>query len=460
HQHDPKQQPRREPVPKLTPMLFGNNPTTPRTNLANNKVRENVLEEKGKQLHVALMVIVASYSVIFFFVNIFLDQLEQAFVCLAALPGVTVTYLLYYYGYYYYSRVWNTFQISALLSLIVLYSGPGLLATVFFIPVILGILITFQGSERTTGYVLSFMVLSVMALLQFMGWDIGGKPHIPGSLAMLIEQTINVVGSSLIIMMQAVFLIRTNETIQDRIFKQAEDINSRNDQLKTAIFTRDKMMSVLSHDLRSPLALLYSGLDVLQPGKLPNDVQIKMVEQFKARTGQTLDLLDNMLLWSRLQKESISYNPTAVNLEQLYRFIESYCRLLSSGKKIHLVFNFSHREGTRVLCDRDMVEAVFRNLISNAYKFTPDEGTITLSSSSCVGGWCFEIKDSGRGMTTQEVNMINQGVSFSKEGTNREKGNGLGIQLVHDFLSQHGCKLKVTSTPEVGSSFSFSLPLV
>jgi signal transduction histidine kinase len=441
-------------------MLFGKSPSSTPANLVNNKVRDNVLEEKGKQLHVALMVIVASYSVIFFFVNIFLDQLEQAFVCLAALPAVTITFLLYHYGYYYYSKVWNSFQISVLISLIVLYSGPALLATVFFIPVILGILITFQGSERTTGYVISTIVLFAMTVLQFMGWDIGGKPHVPGSPEMLLEQSINVVGSSLIIMMQAIFLIRINETIQDRIFKQSEDINSRNEQLKTAIFTRDKMMSVLSHDLRSPLALLYSGLDVLQPGKLPIEVQNKMVEQFRSRTGQTLDLLDNMLLWSRLQKDAIGYSPTAVNLEQVYRFIENYCRLLSSGKKINLVFNFSHREGTRVLCDRDMVEAVFRNLISNAYKFTPEDGTITLSSSPCPNGWCFEVKDSGRGMTPQEVEMINQGVTFSKEGTNREKGNGLGIQLVQDFLAQHGSKLKVTSTVQLGSSFSFSLPLV
>ena len=87
-----------------------------------NKVRESILEERGKQLHVALMIIVASYSVLFFFVNIFLDQTEQAFVSLAALPAVTVTYLLYHYGYYYYSKVWNSFQITVLISLIVLYS--------------------------------------------------------------------------------------------------------------------------------------------------------------------------------------------------------------------------------------------------------------------------------------------------------------------------------------------------
>jgi len=425
-----------------------------------NKVRESILEERGKQLHVALMIIVASYSVLFFFVNIFLDQTEQAFVSLAALPAVTVTYLLYHYGYYYYSKVWNSFQITVLISLIVLYSGPELLATVFFIPIILGILITFQGSERMTGFVISGLVLINMTVLQIMGWDISGKEHIAGSFPVLLEQTINIVGSSLVIMLQAAFLIRTNNAIQDQIFKQSEDINQRNEQLKAAIFTRDKMMSVLSHDLRSPLALLYSGLDVLQPGKLPNDVQSRMVEQFKSRTGQTLDLLDNMLLWSRVQKEAISYNPTAVNLELIYRFVESYCRLLTSGKKIHFVFNFSHRDGARVLCDRDMVEAVFRNLISNAFKFTPDGGTITLSSSPCSGGWCFEIKDSGRGMSQSEVDMINQGIAFSTEGTNKEKGNGLGIQLVQDFLSHHNCKLKVTSSPQLGSSFSFSLPLV
>jgi len=276
----------------------------------------------------------------------------------------------------------------------------------------------------------------------------------------LVERTINVAASTLVVVLQAISIIRTNDAIQEKLIQKAEDVNRRNDQLKAAVFTRDKMMSVLSHDLRSPLALLYSGLDVLSPGKLSPEVQEKMIEQFKSRTGQTLDLVDNMLLWSRIQKDAVTYTPTAVNIEQIYRFVESYCKLLLSGKNIRFEFNFAHRDGLRVLCDRDMVEGVFRNLISNAYKFTPEGGMVTLSSNQCPGGWCFDVIDSGRGMSTDEIDLVNRGVSFSKEGTNHEKGNGLGIQLVHEFLSHHNTQLKVQSTPGQGSVFSFSLPLV
>ncbi|MFM8916697.1 MAG: sensor histidine kinase, partial [Bacteroidota bacterium] len=74
--------------------------------------------------------------------------------------------------------------------------------------------------------------------------------------------------------------------------------------------------------------------------------------------------------------------------------------------------------------------------------------------------WCFDVIDSGRGMSAEEVDMVNRGVSFSTEGTNHEKGNGLGIQLVQDFLSHHSSRLKVQSTLGRGSVFSFSLPLV
>lgn len=422
--------------------------------------RSLLLEEKGRQLHVTLMWIVAIYSIVFFFVNLALDQVEQAFVTLAALPGVSVTWILYSYGYYYYSRVWNAFQISALITLIVLFSGPELFAVVFFVPIIMGILITFQGKERTTGYVISTLVLITMLLLQVFEWQLEGHQHESGSTSMMLERIINIFGSSAVIITQTIFLIRANDEIQEKIIGQSDDLNRRNEQLKAAIFTRDKMMSVLSHDLRSPLALLYSGMDVLAPGKLSPSVQEKMVEQLKSRTGQTLDLVDNMLLWSRIQKDAVIYNPTAVNLEQLYRFIEAYCRLVFPGKKIKVEFNFTHRDGARVLCDRDMVEATFRNLISNAFKFTPDGGTITLSSNQCPGGWCFDVKDSGIGMSQDEVDMLNKGVSFSKEGTNSEKGHGLGIQLVQDFLAHHGTKLKVHSILGQGSTLSFSLPLV
>ena len=418
------------------------------------------MEELGQRLHVTLMWIVASYSVIFFFINLAIDQKEQAFVTLAALPGVSITWLLYSYGHYYYSKVWNAFQISFLVTLIVLYSGPDMFANAFFVPIILGILITFQGKERITGYVISAILLALMVVLQFFEWKIGHHEYIAGSMSMIVERTINVVGASAVIIVQAVFLIKANDSVQQRLFQQAEDLNRRNDQLKTAIFTRDKMMSVLSHDLRSPLALLYSGLDVLVPGKLSPDVQEKMIEQFKSRMGQTLDLVDNMLLWSRIQKDAVVYNPTAVNIEQIYRFVEAYCKLLSPGKNILFDYRFTHREGVRVMCDRDMVEAVFRNLISNAFKFTPDGGTVTLTSKPCPSGWCFDVMDSGRGMIQDEVEMLNKGISFSREGTNMEKGHGLGIQLVHDFLTHHGSKLEVRSTIGEGSTFSFSLPLV
>ena len=420
----------------------------------------NLLAEKGRQLHVVLMWIIAVYCLVFFFVNLMIDQREQAVISIAGLPAVSITWLLYSYGYYYYSKIWNVFQISVLIVLIVMFSGPDVFATIYFIPIILGALITFQGKDKTTGYVVAGLVAMLMAALQVYERQVAAQISGSGSTAVLIERTINVVATTLVVVLQAIFIIRTNDTIQEKLLQKAEDLNRRNDQLKTAIFTRDKMMSILSHDLRSPLALLYSGLDVLSPGKLSPEVQEQMIEQFKSRTGQTLDLVDNMLLWSRIQKEAVTYSPTALNLEQIYRFVESYCKLLQSGKNIRFEFNFSHRDGLRVLCDRDMVEAVFRNLISNAYKFTPDGGVITLSSNQCPGGWCFDVIDSGRGMSLEEVDLVNRGISFSKEGTNHEKGNGLGIQLVQDFLNHHNSRLKVQSTPGQGSIFSFSLPLV
>ncbi|MFM7053756.1 MAG: histidine kinase dimerization/phospho-acceptor domain-containing protein, partial [Bacteroidota bacterium] len=263
----------------------------------------NLLEEKGRQLHVVLMWVIATYSVLFFFVNLLIDQREQAVISIAGLPAVSITWLLYSYGHYYYSKLWNVFQISVLIILIVMFSGPDVFATIYFIPIILGALITFQGKEKTTGYVVAGIVTLLMAALQVYERQLAAQIEGAGSTAVLVERTINVVATTIVVVLQAIFIIRTNDTIQEKLIQKAEDVNRRNDQLKAAVFTRDKMMSILSHDLRSPLALLYSGLDVLSPGKLSPEVQEKMIEQFKSRTGQTLDLVDNMLLWSRIQKD-------------------------------------------------------------------------------------------------------------------------------------------------------------
>jgi signal transduction histidine kinase len=99
-----------------------------------------------------------------------------------------------------------------------------------------------------------------------------------------------------------------------------------------------------------------------------------------------------------------------------------------------------------------------RNLISNAIKFTKPDGNVTIAAHDKDKYWSFSISDDGKGMSQQEIEKITGGVSFTTSGTDREKGHGLGMQLVQDFIRKHNSTLKVVSTPELGTTFSFDLP--
>jgi signal transduction histidine kinase len=187
----------------------------------------------------------------------------------------------------------------------------------------------------------------------------------------------------------------------------------------------------------------------------PED-QEKLMFQLRNRTQQTLSLVDNLLLWSRNQSESVKYIPSALPISGVMKFISDYTQLLQSEKQVSVTIN-SPSDGN-VFADKDLLDCILRNIISNAYKFTPRGGAVNISISKSSNQWNFSIKDSGQGMTPAALQKLSSGISFTTIGTANEKGHGLGLQLVKDFLQLHNSRLKISSEIGVGSEFSFTLP--
>ncbi|MFM2201901.1 MAG: hypothetical protein RL040_1101, partial [Bacteroidota bacterium] len=107
--------------------------------------------------------------------------------------------------------------------------------------------------------------------------------------------------------------------------------------------------------------------------------------------------------------------------------------------------------------DRDMIEAIFRNLISNAIKFTGSGGKVDIAASENSNGWLFRVSDNGKGISRKDIERIISGISFTTAGTDNEKGHGLGMQLVQDFLHKHNSRLEIESELNRGTTFSFQL---
>jgi signal transduction histidine kinase len=218
------------------------------------------------------------------------------------------------------------------------------------------------------------------------------------------------------------------------------------------------MVSILSHDLRSPLTLIVSTMDLLKPGRYSPEQLEGLLEKVGNRTKNTLLMLDSLLLWSRSHLEGTAYEPEMLSLGDVRKSIQDYCELLSAEKAVQCEIQIPAEKQVRV--NRIMLETILRNLVSNAFKFTSAEGKIQISAEEKDKFWIFCVSDSGKGMNEEALQNLRNGISFSTEGTDREKGHGLGIQIVRDFLQKMNAGFELNSEPGKGTSFTFRIPVI
>jgi signal transduction histidine kinase len=417
----------------------------------------DLIHEKGRKLHEALIYLVGLYAFLYSVINWIIGQKEQAYITACILPAVFLTWLLFKKGYYYYSKLWNGLQINFAVLILALTTGPETYVPAFYIPIIIGTLVTLQGAERATGYALSGLSIALMAFSLVSDIRIFEVP-IPTEDSMRFERIANMIGVGVISGLEVIYILWFSNDIQNKLMEQTAKLDDRNTQMVAALYTRDKMMSMLSHDLRSPIASIHAGMELFETGSVDAELQARLYTQMKSRTGQTLALMDKLLLWSRSQTRTILYREEPLSIAQIEQFAKSVCYLFASEKLINFTYRLDVPPGSMVKGDRDMIEAIFRNLISNAIKFTKPGGHVTLAAQDKGNTWMFSVSDNGKGMSKEEIEKITGGISFTTSGTDREKGHGLGMQLVQDFIRKHNSSLKIDSVLEQGTTFSFELP--
>ncbi|MFZ4401751.1 MAG: hybrid sensor histidine kinase/response regulator [Bacteroidales bacterium] len=224
--------------------------------------------------------------------------------------------------------------------------------------------------------------------------------------------------------------------------------------------TRDKLYSIIAHDIRSPFAGIAQTIDAISNGfiEVGSENFTELFEMLKKRTRETSILLNNLLEWTKLQNENIALSPQQTSV---YSILQECIQLLSANalnKNITIEFNVP--ENTIAYIDEVTIHTCFRNIISNAIKFTPDNGKISIDSEVVDEFIAIKIKDTGIGMSEEKVNQIfNQNMHYSSPGTKNEIGSGLGLFLVRDFIKQNKGKINVESKEGSGTSLTVSLPL-
>jgi len=232
--------------------------------------------------------------------------------------------------------------------------------------------------------------------------------------------------------------------------------NLKLDQLNK---TKDRMMSIIAHDLRGTIGNQLTAVEVLNRIEGDTRVEIdrkRLLGNLKNSASYSLELLENLLHWSRLEEGESSYHPEEVKLNTL---ISNCLSLYSENAKSKNVELVTEIKGTfTCYVDKIMMETVYRNLISNAIKFSNPGGKITIGLSLVDGMTHFTVSDQGIGMTEEEIKKILLNGGITRRGTANEKGAGMGLTLVREFTNLHNGTLSITSEPNRGSTFEVIIP--
>lgn len=231
-------------------------------------------------------------------------------------------------------------------------------------------------------------------------------------------------------------------------------------QLKQSNALKDKMFSVISHDLRSPVSSIKLALDFISTGLIkPTDELFKeTIKDLVRTTDEAYVLLENLLGWAKSQSNILNVFPESLDLKPLASSMAGLLKLTGENKKIRIENNIP--EGITVFADMQMIQSVIRNLLSNALKFTPENGLIEMNAFKMDTEVKISIKDSGVGISQPNLKRIfDQDQPVKTFGTNKESGSGLGLILCKDFVEKNGGRIWVESEEGKGSTFSFTIPV-
>lgn len=235
-----------------------------------------------------------------------------------------------------------------------------------------------------------------------------------------------------------------NEAVLEQT-KHLEDVNK----------VKDKLFSIVSHDLKDSLTSINGFIDLLKDGTLSRQEFEKLIPELSENASNASLLLFNLLNWSKSQMQSLEPNPSLFDVQEVF---EEKLKLLDqrfNAKNINLV---DHTLRDFVYADKSMLEIIVQNLLTNALKFTRPGGTITVSNHISNGNSIISISDTGVGIPKENLDKLFKANTLTTVGTKNEKGTGLGLSICKELTELNNGKIWVESTLNVGSTFYVQLP--
>lgn len=252
--------------------------------------------------------------------------------------------------------------------------------------------------------------------------------------------------------------IKYTQELEEKNLKielQNEAFLEQTKHLENVNNVKDKLFSIVSHDLKDSLSSINGFIDLLKDGSLSREEFDNLIPELSENANNASLLLYNLLNWSKSQMQSLEPKPTLFDVQEVF---EDKVRLIEHRMESKGIELIDHSLRDFAYADRSMFEIVIQNLLANALKFCKNGDTITISNHISNGSCIISIADTGIGISKQNIEKLFKSNSFTTVGTNNEKGTGLGLSICKELVELNKGKIWVESTVNVGTTFYVQLP--
>ncbi|MFK7783447.1 ATP-binding protein [Psychroserpens sp.] len=253
-------------------------------------------------------------------------------------------------------------------------------------------------------------------------------------------------------------ILKSNKELKARneqTLLQNELLSEQNKNLEDINNVKDRLFSIVSHDLKDSISSIKGFIDLLKEDSISREEFYNLVPELSENADNASSLLYNLLNWSKSQMQNLKPKAELFNIKEVFQNKIALVEQKVEQKRIVLI-DESHRDF--VYADKSMIEIVIQNLITNAVKFTRVGDVITVSNNDHDGKSLICIEDTGVGISRENVDKLFQNGTFTTRGTNNEKGTGLGLSICKELVELNNGRIWVESTPNVGTKFYVELP--
>lgn len=280
--------------------------------------------------------------------------------------------------------------------------------------------------------------------------------------ALIFQQQLTmyvVITALLVIIILLYFQWQSNKQLKkayELLNHQREEIANKNTALEKVNATKDQLFAIVSHDLMSPVIALNNILEMLRMQAITAEELPEFLDEASVEINNTTAFLRNLLLWAKSQMDGFKIKKEAVNIQEAIQANINLQHIQSQKKNITII---DKSEALSVLADNDLLDTVLRNLISNALKFTANNGRVEISTEKMGNLLKVSVSDNGIGIPKAVQSKILSEGLYSTLGTGNEKGTGIGLTLCKNFVEANGGQLSLQSEEGQGAVFSFTLVL-